>query len=37
MHSLKPMRRRTPRLKMPEFCESFEHRSPPCPRCAAGQ
>jgi hypothetical protein len=23
--------------KMPEFCESFEHRSPPFPRSAAGR
>jgi hypothetical protein len=37
MRSLKPVRRHTPWLNKPEFCEFFEHRSPPCPRCAAGQ
>src|ERR1700755_1917861 len=24
-------------FQKPEFCESFEHRSPPSPLCAAGQ
>jgi len=37
MHGLKPMRCHTPWLNKPEFCEFFEHRSPPRPLCAAGQ
>src|SRR5258706_12200903 len=37
MHSLKPMRRHAPWLNKPEFCEFFEHRSPPLPLCAAGR
>src|SRR3981081_3019685 len=37
MRSLKPMRHQVPQLKTSEFCESFEHRSPPCPLCAAGR
>src|ERR1700721_761946 len=31
MRSLKPMRHHVPRPKTSEFCESCEHRSPPCP------
>jgi hypothetical protein len=35
-------RRDTPQLNQPEicksgFCECCEHRSPPCPLCAAGR
>src|ERR1700737_643254 len=37
MRSLMPMRHRVPQLKTLAFCESCEHRSPPCPLCAAGQ
>src|ERR1700730_1981389 len=37
MRRLQPMRHRVPQLKTSEFCESCEHRSPPCPLCAAGQ
>jgi hypothetical protein len=37
MHGFSQPGRHAPWLKKPEFCESFEHRSPPFPLCAAGQ
>src|ERR1700687_168460 len=37
MRSPRPTRHHVPQPKTSEFCESCEHRSPPCPLCAAGQ
>ena len=37
MHGQQPIRHQMPRLKLPDFRESLEHRPPPRPLCAAGR